>query len=93
MLTWQAPRRFDLVHTALDHASARRRRESVERALRELATPNGRVVLLAERVRAGEPDLVQQVSALGLKIGGVLESIHPTPGELRRSVWIGAGGG
>jgi SAM-dependent methyltransferase len=90
ILDWSPPRRYDLVHTALDYVPPARRRESIERVQRELLAPNGRVVLRGERVRPGEPDLREQVAALGLSIGGVIERKHPKTNDLRRTVWIGA---
>jgi len=90
VLDWQPTRRFDLVHTALDYVPPARRKASIERVLRDIALPKGRVVLRAERVRPGEPDLVQQVESLGLSVGGVLERTHPTSKEVRRTVWLQA---
>jgi hypothetical protein len=89
VLDWSPPRRYDLVHTALDYVPPARRRESIERVQRDLLAPNGRIVLRGERVRPGEPDLREQVAALGLSIGGVIERKHPRSSELRRTVWIG----
>lgn len=90
VLDWSPPRRYDLVHTALDYVPPARRRESIERLQRDVLAPNGRIVLRGERVRPGEPDLPQQVASLGLAIGGVIERMHPKSKELRRTVWIGA---
>jgi SAM-dependent methyltransferase len=84
------PRRYDLVHTALDYVPPARRRESLERLLTEFVTPGGRVVLRPERTSPGAPDLAQQVEALGLPVAGVIEQRHPTSGALRRSVWLAA---
>jgi len=89
VLGWAPPRRYDLVHTALDYVPPARRRESIERLQRDLLAPGGRIVLRAERVRPGEPDLREQAHALGLSVGGVIERKHPKTDELRRTVWIG----
>lgn len=86
-------RRYELVHTALDYVPPARRRQSLERLLAEFVTPGGRVVLRPERTAAGLRDLVQQVEALGLPVGGVIEQRHPTSGALYRSVWLGASPG
>jgi SAM-dependent methyltransferase len=90
VLEWTPPRRFDLVHTALDYVPVHRRREQIERVLREFVAPGGRVVLRAERMVPGTPDLVEQVSSLGLAIGGVLERVHPELRDIRRSIWLSA---
>jgi methyltransferase family protein len=87
-LEWRPTRRFDLVHSALDYVPRARQRESLEHLFRHVVAPGGRVVLRAERVRPGAPDLIEQVRGLGLTIGGVLEARHPVSGELRRTLWI-----
>jgi phosphotransferase family enzyme/methyltransferase family protein len=84
-------RRYDLVHTALDCVPERRHRQHVERLLAEFTSPGGRVVLRPERVQPKLPDLREQVEALGLRVGGVLERRHPASGALCRSVWLAAG--
>jgi SAM-dependent methyltransferase len=86
-IEWTPPRRFDLVHTGIDYVPFDRRRDFIERLLRELVEPGGRLVLRAERV-TDAPDLVAQVRALGLDVGGVLERVHPTWGLIRRTVWL-----
>jgi hypothetical protein len=88
VLEWTAPRRFDLVHMALDHVPPARRRESLERCLRELVNETGRLVLRPEPVDASAPDLAESVRGLGLPVGGVLESRHPSTGAVCRSVWL-----
>jgi hypothetical protein len=90
LLEWRPARRFDLVHSALDYVPPARRKESIEQLFQHVVAPGGRVVLRAERVRPDGSDLVEQVRALGLTIGGVLESKHPDTGELRRTVWFSA---
>lgn len=90
VLEWTSELRFDLVHTGLDYVPAPQRRALLLRVLHELVRPGGKLVLRAERVRPGEPDLLAQVQALDLRVGGVLESVHPRSGELRRTVWLDA---
>jgi hypothetical protein len=85
---WTPPRRFDLVATGIDYVTPPRRRALVDRLLREVVTPGGRLVLRPERVVPGVDDLVQQVQALGLQIGGVIDRPHPRGGEHRRTVWL-----
>jgi hypothetical protein len=80
---WIPPRRFDVVHTGLDYVPAPRRRAYVERLLRDVVAPAGRLVLRPER-----GDLVTELEALGVPVGGVLERAHPRTGELRRTAWI-----
>lgn len=89
-LSWSAPRRYDLVHAALDHVPAPRRRQALERMRRELLTPEGRLVLRADDIAAEEADVVGQVEALGLEIGGVLTREHPISKAIYRTVWLAA---
>jgi SAM-dependent methyltransferase len=84
------PRRYDLVHTALDCVPRARRRQSIERLLTEFLAPGGRLVLRPERVQPKLPDLREQVEELGFRVGGVLERLHPSSGALCRSVWLAA---
>jgi hypothetical protein len=85
---WAPPRRFDLVHTGIDNVPPDRQRDLLLRLVCEFVVPGGRVVLRADRVHPGEPDVVVQVRALGLDVGGVLERVHPQSGALRRTVWL-----
>jgi SAM-dependent methyltransferase len=87
-MEWVAPRRFHLVHTGIDYVPFDRRRDFIASLLRELVEPGGRLVLRAERVTPDAPDLVAQVRALGLEVGGVLERVHPAWGLIRRTVWL-----
>jgi hypothetical protein len=90
VLEHEPGRRYDLVHTTLDGVPPARRRESLERLLQKFLTPGGRVVLRPERLASGDGDLIARVHALGLQVGGVIERRHPTSGNLRQSVWLGA---
>lgn len=83
-------RRFDLVHSALDYVPRARQKDSLQHLFQHVVAPGGRVVLRAERVRPGVPDLIAQVRELGLTVGGVLEAQHPESGELRRTLWLRA---
>ena len=87
-LDWTPPRRFDLVHTALDYAPPKRQRELVERTLRDLVVPGCRVVFRAERVGDASRDVPSQLRALGFQPDGVLESVHPSTGAIRRTAWL-----
>jgi SAM-dependent methyltransferase len=88
IIDWVPPRRFDLVHAALDYVPQGRAAPVVSRLLREFLAPGGRLVLRAERVVPGVPDLPEQVRALGFAIGGVIERVHPSEGHVRRTVWL-----
>ena len=47
VLEWQPPRRFDFVRTELVYAPSERRRELVERLLRDVVAPGGRLIVCA----------------------------------------------
>jgi hypothetical protein len=90
VLDWSPPRRYHLVHTALDYVPRPRRREHLERLRREWLLPGGAIVLRAERVGGSEPDPVRALAELGVVASGVLERPHPTSGALRRTAWLTA---
>ncbi len=85
---WSAPRRFDLVHTGIDYVPRVRQQAYLTRLLRDFLTAKGELVIRAERVAPGEPDLVELVSALGFSIHRVLERRHPSSGALRRTLTL-----
>jgi hypothetical protein len=91
VLTWAPPRRYDIVHTGLDYVPPAQRRALVERILRELLVPGGRLVLRAERAGGTEPDPVETLRGLGLEPHGVLERAHPLTGVVRRTAWVAQG--
>lgn len=90
VLTWTPPRRYDVVHTGLDYAPPSRRRELVERILRDVLSPGGRLVVRADRVVPGAEDVPSRLRSLGFEPHGVLEALHPTTGALRRTAWLEA---
>lgn len=89
VMRWTPPRRFDVVHTALDYMPPGRRREHVERVLRELLVPGGRMVLRAARMPKG-PDPAAELEELGFRPDGVVQSSHPRHGQTRRTAWLRA---
>lgn len=88
-MKWDPPRRFDVVHTALDYMPRGRQREHIDRVLRDFLLPGGRVVLRANRMPKG-PDPADEFVSIGLHPDGVIEAVHPKTGEVRRTAWIQA---
>jgi hypothetical protein len=88
VLEWVPTRRFTMVHTAFDYVTPNKQKKMIERIQRDFLVDGGKITLRAERVKDGVPDLVVQVEAIGVKVGGVIEAKHPSTGELRRTVWI-----
>ncbi len=89
VMRWTPPRRFDVVHTALDYMPAARRREHVERVLRDFLVPGGRVVLRGARMPKG-PDPARELESIGFRPDGIVESRHPMTNEVRRTAWLRA---
>jgi len=87
VMTWRPPRRFDVVHTALDYMPVARRREHVEHVLDDFLLPGGRLVLRAARMPKG-PDPADELEAVGFRPDGIVESVHPASRELRRTAWL-----
>lgn len=89
VMDWTPPRRFDVVHTALDYMPRTRRREHVERVLGDFLVPGGRLVLRANRMPKG-PDPASELEAIGFRPDGVIEAPHPTSNEVRRTAYVSA---
>jgi hypothetical protein len=90
VIDWTPPRRFDVVQSGLDEAGSRGERELVERILREFLVPGGVLVFRPNRVGPEQPDRVQQLRAIGLEPDGVIDAVHPTNGEVRRTAYLRA---
>lgn len=89
VMCWTPPRRFDVVHTATDYMPPKRQREHIETVLRDFLVPGGRLVLRAARMPKG-PDPAEELVSLGFRPDGVIDSRHPSTGEVRRTAWLGA---
>jgi SAM-dependent methyltransferase len=89
VIDWTPPMRFDVVQAGLDEVPPARRRELVDRILERFLVPGGTLVFRANRVIEGEPNIVDQLRAIGLRPDGVIEAEHPTEGT-RRTVWLSA---
>lgn len=88
-MEWEPPMRFDVVHIGVDEAPPLRRREYVERVLRDLVVPGGKLVIRADRGTVGAE---LRLGSLGFRPDGVIERIHPRTGELRHAEWLTAPG-
>jgi hypothetical protein len=89
-IDWVPPRRFDVVQIGLDEVPPVRRRELVDRVVREFLLPGGRVVVRPNRVGDDYGDPAELLTEIGLRPAGVIERVHPTSAELRRTAWIEA---
>ena len=86
---WTPPRRFAIVHTALDYMPPKRRREHLDRVMADFLAPGGYVVLRPARMPKG-PDPAAELGEIGLRPDGILEAVHPKTGELRRTAYLRA---
>jgi hypothetical protein len=96
-IDWTPPMRFDVVQAGLDEVPPQRRRELVERILDRFLVPGGKLVFRANRVSGSEPDVPDQLRAIGLRPDGIIESTHPRDEsthprdqQLRRTAWLSA---
>ncbi len=87
-IDWAPPQRFDVVQIGIDEVPPPRRRELIDRVLREFVVPGGKLVFRAGRAGRDEPQ--HQLEELGFKMDGDIESVHPKTGEVRRTAWIQA---
>jgi hypothetical protein len=87
-IDWAPPRRFDVVQIGIDEVPPPRRRELVERVLREFLVPGGKLVCRAWRAGENPPGL--QLEALGFSPDGEIEAVHPRTGAVRRTAWLRA---
>ncbi|HYZ93432.1 MAG TPA: methyltransferase domain-containing protein [Actinomycetota bacterium] len=87
VMRWTPPRRFDVVHTALDYMPTFKRREHIERVLRDFLVPGGRVVLRGARMPKG-PDPAKELEDCGYRPDGIIDSRHPETNEVRRTAWL-----
>jgi SAM-dependent methyltransferase len=85
-MDWAPPRRFDVVQIGIDEVPPPRRRELVERILRDVVAPGG--VLVFRAGRRGQTDPAEQLAELGLSVTGAIEAMHPRTGDVRRTAYI-----
>jgi hypothetical protein len=88
-MEWDPPMRFDVVQIGIDEVPVRRRREFVERVLRDFVVGGGKLVSRSNRATVGRE---LRLESLGFRPDGVIERIHPKSGELRQAEWLTAPG-
>jgi hypothetical protein len=86
---WEPPMRFDVVQIGVDEVPVAKRRELVERVLRDYLVPGGKLVSRANRADVA-PEL--RLEAIGVRPDGIVEAVHPRTGEIRRAEWVTAPG-
>ena len=95
VIDWQPPMRFDFVRTGLEYVPLRRQRDLVERLLREVVAPEGRLIVGTfneeqDELRT-EASLEEVIVGWGFTIVGRSERPHYHDDRLLyRVVWIDA---
>ena len=87
-MTWEPPRRFDVVRTGLDYVPPRRRREFVERLLRELVRPGGRLVVGVFNEEKDRETVADTLRSWGIDPSGATSRAHRDPRLRYKAVWV-----
>lgn len=92
-IDWEPPTRFDYVRTGLEYVPIRRRKDLIERLLRDMVAPGGRLILGANKeektVERVEPWWEDDVAGWGFTIAGRSERPHYRDDRfLYRVFWI-----
>ncbi len=97
VIEWQPPMRFDFVRTGLGYVPQRRQRDLVERLLREVVAPDGRLIIGTfneeqDELRT-EASREEIITSWGFVIAGLSERPHYHDDRLLyRVLWIDAPG-
>ena len=94
-LTWQPPRRFDVVRTELVYVPEARESDYVQRLLDVCVAPCGRLLVCSygssRRPSPRVEPIDEQLAAWGFTVGGFVETVDPANGiPVTRVAWIDA---
>jgi len=91
-LTWMAPIRFDFVRTNLEYVPPHRRRDLVERLMRDIVAEDGRLIVgVYGNADPSGPGLDDIVRGWGFSIAGGVDRPHRIRvNEVQRVFWIDA---
>ena len=87
-LTWQAPRRFDLVRTGLEYVPARRQPDLVARLLAEVVADRGRLIIGVFNEERDDRATERRLAGWGFAVAGTLERLHNDSRLAYRIIWI-----
>ncbi|HEX3758529.1 MAG TPA: class I SAM-dependent methyltransferase [Kofleriaceae bacterium] len=87
-LSWQPPRRFDVVRTGLTYIPARRQRDLIERLLGEVVADGGRLIVGVFNEERDDRATERQLAAWGFAVAGAHERLHSDPRLAYRIAWI-----
>ena len=88
-MSWEPPRRFDLVRTELEYVPRHRRRDMAERLLGVYLAPGGRLVLCSYRgPHLAEPESVTEtLGDWGFVVAGEAEGVDADGSVITRVAW------
>ena len=91
-LTWSPPRRFNFVRTGLEYVPPRRRRDLVDRMMRDVVAVTGRLIVgVYGNADQTGPGLEEIVAGWGYTVAGHAERPHRIrTNEIQRVLWIDA---
>lgn len=89
-LTWKPPHRFDVVRTGLDYVPPRSRPRLVERLLREVVAPGGRLIIGVYNEERDQRTIEGSLTSWGFTVGGRTERPHPHAALAYRAIWLSA---
>ncbi|MGH2798177.1 MAG: class I SAM-dependent methyltransferase [Thermoleophilaceae bacterium] len=91
-LTWTPSRRFDFVRTELVYVPDHRRRELIERLLREVVAPGGRLIVCGygggRRSEAGTQDVAAILEGWGHRVAGEARARDGAGRVITRVAWL-----
>lgn len=94
LMDWQPPLRFDFVRTELEYVPCGRRREMVERLLRDYLAPGGRLIVCSyDSSRRPEPKtepVGETLRGWGYEVAGESEAADTNGGVITRVAWTDA---
>ncbi len=91
-LTWTPPLRFDFVRTGLEYVPPRRRRDLLDRLVRDVVATDGRLIIgVYGNAEPDGPGLDEILGGWGYAIAGHVERPHRIRvNEIQRVLWIDA---
>ena len=97
IMDWQPPLRFDFVRTELEYVPTRRRRALVERLLRDLLVPGGRLIVCSYGSSRRPMPKAEPVGgilrALGYEVAGEAQGVDLNNVVFTRVAWVDAPAG
>lgn len=87
-LIWDPPHRFDVVRSGMDYVPPRSRPRLVERLLREVVAPGGRLIIGVYNEERDQRTIEDSLTSWGFTVGGRTERAHPHPALAYRAVWL-----